>query len=216
MGGPLTKGEWLTQAAHQVAHAFGNRNASLSEGEALAVVVQVVAGNPHGTRVGADSPKPSAVRRGVAPASRVHPLARCVVAPHGRGGSGGSDPHVLTASAAPGRVSRFTSQFTVNPPLGVAPSTVIPGGKAIERCRGLGPINRSVRFPHRRRDLRSLRGKSVQEAFRGALLCQGVESPACPAKLADSGGAGRRRTLPRRFSRHRGLGHGRGGRERRG
>ena len=44
----------------------------------------------------------------------------------------GSDPGVLTASAAPGRVSRFTSQFTVNPPLRVAPSTMIPRGKAID------------------------------------------------------------------------------------
>ena len=38
------------------------------------------------------------------------------------------------------------------------------------------------RFPHRRRDLRSLRRKSVQEAFRGALLCQGVRKSSLPGK----------------------------------
>ena len=51
-----------------------------------------------------------------------------------RGDGGGSDPVFLTAGAAPGRVGRFTSQFAVNPPLaGFAPSTAIPGGKAIQR-----------------------------------------------------------------------------------
>ena len=34
-----------------------------------------------------------------------------------------------------------------------------------------GRINRPIRFPHRRRDLRSLRGKAVQEAFSG---CSGM------------------------------------------
>ena len=53
----FTKREWRTQVAHQVAHAFDHRNASLSEGEALAVVVQAVPGNPHWTRVGTDSPR---------------------------------------------------------------------------------------------------------------------------------------------------------------
>jgi len=40
-----------------VAHAFDHRNASLSEGKALAVVVQAVPGNPHWKRVGTDSPR---------------------------------------------------------------------------------------------------------------------------------------------------------------
>ena len=47
-------------------HAFDHRNASLSEGAALAVVVGVVPGKPYGTRVGTDSPHPrrkSAARR---------------------------------------------------------------------------------------------------------------------------------------------------------
>ena len=46
------------------------------------------------------------------------PLARRDGAPHERGAGGGSDPPFWTAGAASGRVSRFTSQFTVNPPLG--------------------------------------------------------------------------------------------------
>ena len=44
--------------AHQVAHAIDNPNAPLSEGGALAVVVQAVPGNPHWKRVGTDSPNP--------------------------------------------------------------------------------------------------------------------------------------------------------------
>ena len=44
--------------AHQVAHAFDNPNAPLSEGGPLAVVVQAVPGNPHWKRVGTDSSNP--------------------------------------------------------------------------------------------------------------------------------------------------------------
>ena len=58
MGGHLSDGGWLTQVAHQVAHAFDHSNAPLSEGGVLAVVVQVVPGNPHWKRVGTDSPSP--------------------------------------------------------------------------------------------------------------------------------------------------------------
>ena len=58
MGGHLSDGGWLTRVAHQVAHAFDHPNAYLPEGEVLAVVVQVVPGNPHWKRVGTDSPSP--------------------------------------------------------------------------------------------------------------------------------------------------------------
>ncbi len=58
MGGRLTNGGWRTEVAHVVARPFNNANAPLSEGEALAVVVQVVPGNPHWTGVGTDSPSP--------------------------------------------------------------------------------------------------------------------------------------------------------------
>ena len=37
----------------------------------------------------------------------------------------------FAAGAAPARVNRRVQWRAINPPLGVAPSTVIPGGKAI-------------------------------------------------------------------------------------
>ncbi len=58
MGGHLTKGERRMEVAHQVARPFNHPNALLSEGVALAVVVQVVPRNPHLTRVGTDCPNP--------------------------------------------------------------------------------------------------------------------------------------------------------------
>ena len=58
MGGPLTRGGWRTEVAHVVAHDFDNYRSALSEGAALAVVVQAVPGNPHWTRVGTDCPNP--------------------------------------------------------------------------------------------------------------------------------------------------------------
>ena len=60
MGGLLTNGVWRTEVAHEVARPFNYANAPLSEGEALAVVVQAVSGNPHWTRVGTDCPRPRA------------------------------------------------------------------------------------------------------------------------------------------------------------
>ena len=42
------------EVAHEVARPFNNPNDPLSEGAALAVVVQAVTGNPHWTRVGTD------------------------------------------------------------------------------------------------------------------------------------------------------------------
>ena len=49
---------WRTEVAHVVAHDFDNYESALSEGEALAVVVHVVPGNPHWTRVDTDCPNP--------------------------------------------------------------------------------------------------------------------------------------------------------------
>ena len=73
MGGPLTRGGWRTGVAHVVAYDFDNYKSALSQGEALAVVVQVVSGNPYWTRVGTDSPESYGVKPRAAPASRVHP-----------------------------------------------------------------------------------------------------------------------------------------------
>ena len=128
MGVHLTKRGWLTE----VAHAFDHHNASLSEGEPLTAVVGALAGKLYWRRVGTDS------RVGCTTVARRRPacprVARC--AAPGGGGSGGSDPGFFAAGAAPGRGRWCTSKFTISPPRRVAPSTVIPGGKAIERCRG--------------------------------------------------------------------------------
>jgi hypothetical protein len=58
MGGHLTKGGRRMEVAHEVARPLNHPNAPLSEGKALAVVVQVVPGNPHWTRIGTDSRNP--------------------------------------------------------------------------------------------------------------------------------------------------------------
>jgi hypothetical protein len=58
MGGPLTKRGWRMEVAQEVARPFNNPNAPLSEGKALAVVVQAAPRNPHWTRVGTDCPNP--------------------------------------------------------------------------------------------------------------------------------------------------------------
>ena len=57
-----------------------------------------------------------------------------------------------------------------------------PCGRAVHFRR------RPFRFPHRRRDLRSLRRKSVQETFRGVLVCQGVRKSSLPGKARGSSG----------------------------
>ena len=162
-------------------------------------------------------PESSGVKPRGAPASRVHPPARRVVAPHGRGRKWRERPRVFWRWCATGegevvhaKIHHFPSPFRGRS-LHSDPSR--EGHRALARS---GQINRPIRFPHRRRDLRSLRGESVQEAFRGVLVCQGVRKSSLPGKARGFRGAGHRRTLPRRFSRHRGLGHGRGRRERRG
>ena len=52
MGGHLTRVGWRIQ----VVHDFDNYKSALSEGKALAVVVQAVPGNPHWMWVYTDSP----------------------------------------------------------------------------------------------------------------------------------------------------------------
>ena len=84
--------------------------------------------------------KPRAV-----PASRVRPLARRVVAPHGGEGSGGSDPLFFAAGAAPGRGRWCTPKSTTSPPLfggrSLHSDPWREGHRALPRS---GPINRSV------------------------------------------------------------------------
>lgn len=54
IGGHLIKGERRIQMVYE----FDNCESALSKGEAPAVVVQVVPGNPHWTWVGTDSSSP--------------------------------------------------------------------------------------------------------------------------------------------------------------
>ena len=62
------------------------------------------------------------------------PLARGNGAPHERGAGGESDPTLLTAGAPRGRTKVAAKVAALCPPCGeVALSTVIPGGKAMER-----------------------------------------------------------------------------------
>ena len=66
-------------------------------------------------------------------ASRVPPVARRNGAPHGRGAGGESDPTFFGAGTPPGRVKvdRPLATFSLLS-AGVALTTVIPGGKAVE------------------------------------------------------------------------------------
>ena len=100
-------------------HDFHTHNAFLSEDGVLASVVEAFRQTPRQTRDNKDFPR--LMRKGEARLHVAGPsLARCGGAPHERGEGGGSDPHIIAAGAASGGVSRFTSQFTVNPPLGGA------------------------------------------------------------------------------------------------
>ena len=136
-------------------------------------VVQAVPGNPHWDAVWHGFPKSAAVTGRAAPRQGVPASPGASWRRTGRGGSGGSDPHVLTASAAPGRVSRFTSQFTVNPPLGVAPSIVIPRGKAIEYCRGQGRSTHRSTHPRRCRFFAPSRPRSWEREKGAAGVMEG-------------------------------------------
>ena len=114
-----------------MAHALDHHNASLSEGGVLAVVVGALPGKPYGPRVGTDSPRrlrhPWRVGAGRVRASagaprreglEVEGATPCFLAlvRHRAGGGGAHEnPHHLPS------------------PSGVAPSTVIPGGKASRR-----------------------------------------------------------------------------------
>ena len=88
---------------------------------------------PHQTRDNTDCPrllrKSEARLRLACP-----PLARRNGAPHETGAGGESDPTLLTAGAARGRTKVAAKVAVLCPPCGeVALTTVIPGGKAIER-----------------------------------------------------------------------------------
>ena len=113
-----------------MARAFNHHDAFISEGDPLPVVVKDFLPTPHWTRDKTDFPPP--MRQGEARLRiACPPLVRRNGAHYERGAGGGSDPTFFVAGASPARVKRRVQWRAINPPLGgVAPSTVIPGGKA--------------------------------------------------------------------------------------
>ena len=85
MGGHLSKEGWRTEVVHEAAHDFDKHNAPLSEGKALAVVVQAGARESALDKGWCGLPKSAAVTRRAVPRLACPRLARRVVAPHGRG-----------------------------------------------------------------------------------------------------------------------------------
>ena len=115
-----------------MAHFFDRHNASLREGGVLAVVVRGILETPHWMRDITDFPPPLRKSEARLRLACPPPARRGGVAQE-RGVGGGSDPRIFGAGAPPGRGKWPTLKFTISPVFGVAPSTVIPGGKAIER-----------------------------------------------------------------------------------
>ena len=96
----------------------------------LAAVVGDFPETPHWTRNDKHFPRP--LRKNEARLRLAGPpTVRRNGAPHERGDGGESDPHFFVAGAPSERVSRFTSQFTVNPLHGGRSHHRDPSGKAI-------------------------------------------------------------------------------------
>ena len=132
MSGHLTKEGWRTEVAHVVARPLNNPNAPLSEGKALPPVVEVVPGNPHWKRVGTDSPSPpgqSAVRR--RPCASPPRTARRGAAPEGEEVEGATPTFLALVRHRGGGGGARQNPPPPLPFSGVAPSTLIPGGKAV-------------------------------------------------------------------------------------
>ena len=117
-------------------HDFNYHNASLSEGVVLPVVVERFSETPHCKRSNTDVPRPLRPTE-ARPRLAGPPPARRGGAPHGRGAGGGSDPRLFAADAPREGARPDRPPDTFSPRSGVAPTTVIPGGKAIDRCSGL-------------------------------------------------------------------------------
>ena len=171
------------KVAHEVARPFNNHNAPLSEakpspswsrlcpgiciGRGLARIARLLWGKaPWGA--GIACPPPGTARRGATrEGEEVEGATPCFSAlVRHRAGGGGARQNPPPPLPFLGGRSLHSDPWR-------------EGHRALPR---LGRINRPVRFPHRRRDLRSLRGKSVQEAFRGVLVCQGVRKSSLPGK----------------------------------
>ena len=182
MGGHLTKGGRRMEVAHEVARPFNNPNAPLSEGESPRRCGPGCAGKAawdtgwHGF--------PASAATTVAGRPPACPRLARYAAPGG-GGSGGSDPGFFAAGAAPGRskvvtavkIHHFASPFRGR---SLHSDPWREGHRALPRFRADQP-DRSG-FPTGGGTCGPLRGESAQEAFRGALLCQGVRKSSLPGK----------------------------------
>ena len=128
-----------------VVHDFDNYESALSEGGALAVVVPGFPPTPHQTRDNTEFPR--MMGQNEARLCPVRPPRPAGAARRTRGGDGGgSDPILLAADAPRGRGRLFMPLFILFPlPLGVAPTNVIPCGKAIEPAKrpALGQRNQA-------------------------------------------------------------------------
>jgi len=178
----------------QVVHDFDNYQSALSEGKALAVVVKAVPGSPHWRRVGTDCPCPlrqSAVVCGPACAR----LARRVGGAAREGRKWRERPPDFWRWCATGQGEVVHGKIHHLPSLaGVAPSTVIPGGKAIER-KG----KRGDRIDHRRCDLRAREADSGSDNPNAVRVETGSVTQHCTGDdmfypLKHSGGSGLRQT----------------------
>ncbi len=199
-GWPPFRRGWLAQVAHQVAHAFDHPNAPLSEGRVLAVVVQVVPGNPHWKRVGTDSPSPP----GQSPVRRQHRASPPRTARRGAAQEGeeveGATPWFLAlVRHRAGGGGAHENSHHLPSRAGVAPSTVIPAGRLkclFSRSRPGGCALRPSRRRHAFRaapgehDLDGVVlvhvGKGPQELF---LRLDGQDSPASVGFLSGVGRA---------------------------
>ena len=146
---------------------------------------------PHRTRDNTDFPRQMRKREAKLRLACAPP-ARRNGAPHGREDGGESDPPLFAAGAPRGghgwKPGWKPGRHPLPPLRGGRSHHNDPWREGHPALPRSGRINRPIRFPHRRRDLRSLRGKAVQDAFRGALPCQGPGNRSLPpAELAESG-----------------------------
>ena len=129
-------GEYSTETRlfTQVVHDLDNYESALSEGGALPVVVPGFPPTPHQRRDKTEFPR--LVGQNEARLRPVPPPRPPGAARRTRGGAGGgSDPRILAADTPRGRGRLFMPLFILFPCHWVAPTNVIPGGRAIEPAK---------------------------------------------------------------------------------
>ena len=107
----------------------------LSEGRALAAVVGALPGKPYWTRVGTDSPR--RLRHPWRGGARRAPTSHSAPRLEGEEVEGATPSFLALVRHRAGQGGAHENPHHLPSPSGVAPSTVIPGGKAIERLFAL-------------------------------------------------------------------------------